>query len=347
MAIKADIWMPLYIGDYLADTAYLTTEQHGAYLLLIMAYWRNGPPPDNDAILASLTKMTPDAWSIARAVLGRYFIVGGGVWIHARIEREIEKAKKHRESAHEKAARAAAARWEKERERKMLGALPEALHGEMPQQCPSPSPSPLPKQSQVQVQKKGKIKTLGDLTIADSEAFDAFWSAYPRKKNRAAAIKAFRHVGPGLLPTVFADIEARIRAGDWRLDQPEYIPHPATYLNGNRWLDEITPRGQQNETSRSVDYDKPRSPGERFAARIAARDAQRESNGSALDGHAQHFRPPVREQLREISDGRVGDDTGRHNSYDDRRGDRADEVGGQISGVAAERSGIPRPVPAD
>ena len=146
MAIKADIWMPLYIGDYLADTAYLTTEQHGAYLLLIMAYWRNGPPPDNDAILASLTKMTPDAWSIARAVLGRYFIVGGGVWMHARIEREIEKAKKHRESAHEKAARAAAARWEKERERKMLGALPEALHGEMPQQCPSPSPSPLPKQ---------------------------------------------------------------------------------------------------------------------------------------------------------------------------------------------------------
>lgn len=142
MAIKTDIWMPLYIGDYLADTAYLTTEQHGAYLLLIMAYWRNGPPPDNDAILAGLTRLTPDAWSNARAVLERYFVIQDGVWAHARIDREIEIAQKNRAAAREKAARAASSRWAKERERKMLEALPEAL----PQQCPSPSPSPTPQE---------------------------------------------------------------------------------------------------------------------------------------------------------------------------------------------------------
>ena len=84
---KADIWMPLYIGDYLADTARLTTEQHGAYLLLLMDYWRSGRLPDNDQVLAQISKLSPDAWGNAKAMLKQFFSISDGYWIHARVEK--------------------------------------------------------------------------------------------------------------------------------------------------------------------------------------------------------------------------------------------------------------------
>lgn len=109
--LKTDVFMPLYIGSYLAGTARLTTELHGAYMLLIMDYWMNGPLPDDDAVLASVVKMTPDAWSNARATLKQYFDIKGGVWKQKRIEKELKAAAEKRLKAKAKAEKAAAARW--------------------------------------------------------------------------------------------------------------------------------------------------------------------------------------------------------------------------------------------
>ena len=85
--------MPLYVADYLSSTTRLTTEQHGAYLLLIIDYWKNGRLPDDDSILASITRLTGDAWAKHRGVLEGFFEVSNGEWIHSRIEKEIEKEK--------------------------------------------------------------------------------------------------------------------------------------------------------------------------------------------------------------------------------------------------------------
>jgi uncharacterized protein YdaU (DUF1376 family) len=68
--MRADHWMPLYVGDYLADTAHLSTEAHGAYLLLLMHQWRTGSIPHNHADQARIVRLSGKAWrALSPAVL--------------------------------------------------------------------------------------------------------------------------------------------------------------------------------------------------------------------------------------------------------------------------------------
>lgn len=92
MSKKNDTWMPLYIGDYLADTSRLSTEQHGAYLLLLMDYWRNGPPLDDDEELANITKLPLPQWRKHAAKLRAMFECVDGRLVQRRAEKEREKA---------------------------------------------------------------------------------------------------------------------------------------------------------------------------------------------------------------------------------------------------------------
>lgn len=85
-------WFPFYVGDYTRDTARLTTEAHGAYLLLILDYWVNGAPPDDDEVLATITKLPVSIWRKRRSSIASFFKMKDGRWVHSRIEKEIEAA---------------------------------------------------------------------------------------------------------------------------------------------------------------------------------------------------------------------------------------------------------------
>ena len=80
--------MPLYVGDYLGDTGHLTTAQHGAYLLLMMHYWRKGELPDDDRQLSKITKLPLKTWCNYRATLQDFFYEG---WKHKRIDAELAR----------------------------------------------------------------------------------------------------------------------------------------------------------------------------------------------------------------------------------------------------------------
>ena len=149
MATKVDIWMPLYIADYLSATSRLTTEQHGAYLLLIMDYWKNGAPPNNDQVLAQITKLSPDAWSNARSMLQPFFEVRDGLWFQHRIETEMVKAKHNKQANVKRGKAGAEARWRDKNAPSIDEAYSEVCSADST--SPSPSPSPISKPSPTKV----------------------------------------------------------------------------------------------------------------------------------------------------------------------------------------------------
>jgi hypothetical protein len=67
--------------------------------------------------------------------------------------------------------------------------------------------------------------------------FAEFWAAYPRKVGKGAAEKLWGRLKPDL-PTVLKAIERARATEQWRKDEGQYIPHPATWLGQRRWEDE-------------------------------------------------------------------------------------------------------------
>ena len=93
MSTKTGIWMPLYWSDYFSDTTHFTTEEHGAYMLLIGTYWRRGAAlPDDRQFLASAAKLTTRRFKSVEHTLTEKFVIVDKLWYHVRVEIELVKS---------------------------------------------------------------------------------------------------------------------------------------------------------------------------------------------------------------------------------------------------------------
>lgn len=113
MAVRSDTWMPFYVGDYLSATGRLTTEQHGAYLLILLDYWKNGPPPNDDAVLCQIARLSPAAWRKAKPALLGFFDITDGLLIQKRVERERARAAEVSDERSKAGKVGAAKRWQR------------------------------------------------------------------------------------------------------------------------------------------------------------------------------------------------------------------------------------------
>ena len=111
------------------------------------------------------------------------------------------------------------------------------------------------------------------------DRFEDFWQMWPRKKSKEDARKAWKKIKdqPATLLLIQQHLTALRDAGEWR--DKQFIPYPATYLNGKRWEDEV-----DNQPSRA----KPQNQ--------SAQERRREANKKHSEAFlAQHEEPEKNE----------------------------------------------------
>lgn len=147
MAPKPDKWMPLDVAKYLGDTSHLNRDQHGAYLLLLMAYWmRGGPLQADDRKLAAICKASPQEWKKLKPVLEEFFTISGGYWSQKRADQELARAREIIERRSVAGKSGAAARWQTHdvaNGKRMANAMANEWQNDGP--LPLPLPIPLKK----------------------------------------------------------------------------------------------------------------------------------------------------------------------------------------------------------
>lgn len=70
-----------------------------------------------------------------------------------------------------------------------------------------------------------------------AQNFEKFWEAYPKKRDKQGAFKAFKKIDVDI-DVLLRAIEKQKQSKDWQKDDGQYIPYPSTWLNGHRWEDE-------------------------------------------------------------------------------------------------------------
>jgi len=123
-------YMQFYIADYLADTTHLSTEEHGAYLLLLFNYWQAGKAlPDNNERLARIVRLSNERWISVRDTLAEFFQVVDGEWRHSRIDDDLFSVSLKIEQTSKAGKASAAARNAKAREARRQRAVNERSTG--------------------------------------------------------------------------------------------------------------------------------------------------------------------------------------------------------------------------
>lgn len=236
-------WMPMYWGDYHADTRHLTQGQHGAYLLLIGHYWQKRfLPAKHEQCYSIACAHSKAERANVDAVLQEFFqkkiTKNGDVYQQKRIDSELGKA----EESYNKRALAAKKRWETH-EQCMSNA--DAMHEharafhnhnhKKEKNITSQTEEFDSKVGAVSLSKKAKKER-----PAEPEGFAEFWKSYPQYKGRSVrAVALTAYLARLKEGASYADLLAAARnyaaSPDALQDGGKYAPACHRWLSSGKW----------------------------------------------------------------------------------------------------------------
>jgi len=208
--------LPLFTDAYLGDTTHLTTFEHGAYLLLLIAQWRSKDDclPNDDVRLARIAGTTVNHWRKIKPTIFEFFSVSDEVIIQNRLrdERTWVAEKSQINSSNSKA------RWLKIKETNNTGAPQPDIRNECEPDTPTPTPTPTPTKYTVD--------------------FEIWWKEYPSSKGKSPAQiaykKALKKIDKEELLQKTKEFKKSLNGAD-----KKFTPHATSWLNQELWLDEL------------------------------------------------------------------------------------------------------------
>jgi uncharacterized protein YdaU (DUF1376 family) len=236
-------WYPRYPGDYLRDTGHLSLTQHGAYSLLLDHTYstESALPKKRDELYRICKAFKPMEQRAVDSVIRQFFVLIDGKYHNRRADREIERRALYRSTLSESGRRGASERWKNIKQTQSGdGEANGETNGEAIDE-PNGLSMASHNHTHNQQQKTHTTRKTRGTVISDDEGFREFWQTYPKKEAKQAAIRAWKKIAQPDRAAVIAAVARRCNSDEWRREGGRYIPLPATFLNGRRWEDELSP----------------------------------------------------------------------------------------------------------
>ena len=201
-------YYPKNIGDYRRDTMNLSLLEHGVYTTLIDHYILNEEPISLDHLDVCWTigARTDNEKTAVCLILSKFFIKTDEGYRHKRCDEEIAKYHAKSDTARVNANK----RWDS-------------------------NAKAMPTHSKGNANHKPITNNQEPLTNKD---FDKFWEAYPKKKSKPIALKAWLKHKPDI-DVVMKSLTIIKKCDQWTKNKGEFIPYPASWLNAEGWNDVI------------------------------------------------------------------------------------------------------------